>query len=227
MKQKIIAQLKAYLKTLGVKNLSTQRIDAIADKLALKITDETTIDVRLEELNEVLPFADIAKDDDRLRTLEAKSKDPKPKDTPPVDTPPVDTPPAVPDDAPPYMKQFLEMNKTLLEKINKLEAGNTQATQTSRLVAILKEKNVPEGYYKSAIKGRTFKDDAEIEAFATELVTDFTEYNQGVTNTALIDLGKPIIAVAADKGKEVSPEMKAHLEAKSKERQQQQPVKAA
>lgn len=226
MKQKIIAQLKAYLKTLGVKNLSQARIDAIADKLALKITDETTIDARLEELNEVLPFADIAKDDDRLRTLEAKSKE-KPKDTPPVDTPPVDTPPAVPDDAPAYVKQILDSNKMLLDKVTALEAGRTAETQTSKLVAILQEKKVPEAYYKIAVAGKTFKDDAELEAFAVTIAESYTEFNQGETNKALGGQPKPIIAAVTDPGKDVSPEMKSYLEAKNKEKQQSQPAKVA
>jgi hypothetical protein len=213
MKQKIIEQLKAYLKTLGVKNLSATRIDAIADKLALKITDETTIEARLTELNDIHPFADIAKQDDRLRTLEAK-KEPK-KD--PADTIDPAEPAKTPDDAPQWAKDMAAQNKTLLDKVTQLEAGRAAADNTSKLVAILKEKKVPEGYYKSAVKGRVFKDDAEIEAFATELVTDYTTFNQGETNNALSNQPKPILAVATDKATEVSPEMKSYLDSKKKE----------
>src|SRR5205085_1187021 len=54
---------------------SKTRMDAIADKLSAKITDENQIEAKLDELNDIMPFADIAKQDDRLRTLESKSKD--------------------------------------------------------------------------------------------------------------------------------------------------------
>lgn len=71
-KQKIIERLRA--KFQGV-NLSTARVEAIASKLDAKITEEDQIDGKLDELNEIFPFADMAKEDDRLRTLEAKAKE--------------------------------------------------------------------------------------------------------------------------------------------------------
>jgi hypothetical protein len=71
------ARLKAKTKAAGV-NLSQKRIDAFADRLHKKnpaITEEADHDTAIDELDEVVSFKDIAKDDDRLRTLEAKSKD--------------------------------------------------------------------------------------------------------------------------------------------------------
>lgn len=78
------ARLKAKLLTLGV-NLSQTRIDAIADRLNKKfpdITDEAEHDGHIDEFNELQPFDEIAKVDDKVRTLESKTKDPKPDPKP-------------------------------------------------------------------------------------------------------------------------------------------------
>jgi|GEM_PF-1873405 len=73
-KQKVIARLKALFPKA---NLSLQRLDAIADKLAKKPADdadETAIDAVINDFNDVLSIEDIAKGDDRTRTLEAEKK---------------------------------------------------------------------------------------------------------------------------------------------------------
>lgn len=73
-KVKVIARLKALFPKA---NLSQQRLDAIADKLAKKPADDaddTAIDAVINDFNDVLSIEDIAKGDDRTRTLEADKK---------------------------------------------------------------------------------------------------------------------------------------------------------
>jgi len=73
-KSKVIARLKALFPKA---NLSQQRLDAIADKLAKKPADDaddTAIDAVINDFNDVLSIEDIAKGDDRTRTLEADKK---------------------------------------------------------------------------------------------------------------------------------------------------------
>lgn len=75
--------------------------------------------------------------------------------------------------------------KTLLEKVERLESTHTAKTHQERLIAKLKEANIPEKFYKVAISGRTFKDDAELEALAAEITTNFTEYEQELADQGL------------------------------------------
>ena len=73
-KAKVIARLKALFPKA---NLSQTRLDAIADKLAKKPADdadEAAIDAVINDFNDILSIEDIAKGDDRTRTLEAEKK---------------------------------------------------------------------------------------------------------------------------------------------------------
>ncbi len=71
-------KIKARLKALYPKaNLSTKRLDAYAAKLAPKPADDAdddAIDAIINDYNEVVDFETVAREDDRIRTLEAKAK---------------------------------------------------------------------------------------------------------------------------------------------------------
>ena len=214
MKQKIIDRLK--IKFSGL-NLSNARLDVIADKLAPKITDETTIDAKLDELNEIISFADMAKQDDRVRTLEANQK-PKPEPVKPDPPAPKPDPKDPKDpDAPEWAKALIEQNKAMALKMEALESGRTQENNTARLVGVLKEKKVPESYYNVAIAGRSFKDVSEAEAYATQVAEAYGKYNQEQINTSLKDQPAPVMGVVTDPKTEVSPMMKGYLKQKETE----------
>ena len=88
---KVIARLKALFPKA---NLSQKRLDALADKLASKPADDaddTAIDVVINDFNDILSIEEIAREDDRVRTLEAKSKEPNPA-APPAPAPANPTP---------------------------------------------------------------------------------------------------------------------------------------
>jgi hypothetical protein len=212
MKQKIIARLKE--KFSGV-NLSNTRLDAIADKLAPKITDETQIDAKLDELNEILPFTEIAKQDDRVRTLEAELKKPKPGPQP---TPTPDPPKPADDGTPEWAKALIQQNQAMAQKIEQLESRTTAEKLNATLVGILKEKKVPESYYHVAITGRTFKDSEEVNNFANTLVESYTKYNQELVNEGLKQQPPPVMGKVTDHEKEVSPMMSEYLKSKEGEK---------
>lgn len=70
------ARLKAKLKAAGV-NLSSKRIDAYADRLHKKnpdVKEDSEHDTLIDELDELVSFADIAKQDDTIRDLGGKLK---------------------------------------------------------------------------------------------------------------------------------------------------------
>ena len=74
-KLKVIARLKALFPKA---NLSQKRLDALADKLAIKPADDAddaAIDAVIKDFDSILSIEDIAREDDRLRTLEAKQKE--------------------------------------------------------------------------------------------------------------------------------------------------------
>lgn len=213
MKEKIIARLKA--KFSGV-NLSKTRLDQIADKLAAKITDENEIDGRLDELNEVLPFADIAKQDDKVRTLEAKVKEKQPSD-PKNDDPP--KPEDTPADIPEWAKTLVDQNKKLAEELQEFKKGRTAEQNKARLLQILKDKKVDEKYLndplrKRAIESQTFKDDQEIETFANEIFESFQQTQTEQKQSGLPSA--PITGKVENPDKDVSPLMQDYLKAKEK-----------
>lgn len=119
--------IKARLKALFPKaNLSQKRLDALAAKLAPMPADEAddaAVDVILNQANDFNSFEDIAKEDDRVRTLEAKSANPTPN---PADPKPAD--PTPPND----------VNAKLLEAITKL-TGEVEAIKTGKIADTKKQ----------------------------------------------------------------------------------------
>lgn len=122
-----VNRIKGRLKALFPKaNLSSKRIDEISARLAKKPADDAddaAVDQVINDANDFMPFSDIAKEDDRIRTLEANQKkpDPKPADDGKPDPKPDPTPD--PDDVPAWAKGMLDTNKKLLEKVENLEKG--------------------------------------------------------------------------------------------------------
>jgi hypothetical protein len=190
MKEKILARFKE--KFPGV-NLSKARLNAIAVKIEGKVVDdETKIDAALDELNNsgLHTFAEIAKEDDRIRGIEAKLKQPA---TPPNkdpkevnDDPPKDQPPAPPDDAPAWAKSLLESNKTMAQQLAALQGEKLQNTIKDKAKAQLKD--VPEVFWSKRVLPQK---EEEIEAFVTDVTTDYAAFAQTQTNNGLSALGKP------------------------------------
>ena len=123
-------KIKERLKVLFPKaNLSQKRLDEISAKLAPKPADDAddaAVDIIINDANELMGFEERAKEDDRIRTLEANQK---PEPVPAPDPKPAPTP----DDAPEWAKALAETNKKLLEKVEALESG--KITETKRQTA--------------------------------------------------------------------------------------------
>src|SRR5690606_34407431 len=190
MKNKIKERLKA--KFPGV-NLSQKRIDAIADRLESKVKEESEIDQALDDMDSFYPFADIAKEDDRVRSLEAKSKpEPKPNDPKPEPTPSPDDPK---DEVPAWAKSLIEQNKTLQEKIQGIESVKTLESRKSVLEKKLE--GLPEKVKSKFVKDfnrMSFSNDDEFNTFLTETESDIAEIKQDISNQNVKAFGKPILA---------------------------------
>lgn len=177
--------IKARLKALFPKaNLSTKRIDAIAAKLApmpADDADDAAVDVILNQANDFNSFEDIAKEDDRVRTLEAKVNQPPPTPTPspnPADPKPTD-PPKPTDETPAWAK-------ALLEKVEGLEKGKIAETKTQTATKLFEGSEIlkelkPE-LKEQWIKRVDTNSEIPIEDQVKALETEFSEIKQSFAN---------------------------------------------
>ncbi|GAB3701414.1 hypothetical protein GCM10027592_29480 [Spirosoma flavus] len=188
MKDKIIAKLKEKYPNI---NLSKARLDAIADKL--KVTEESEIEGKLEELNDIFPFAEVAKQDDRIRGLE--KKDQKPADEKKPDNKPEKDDSADDDEGmPKWFKGYASKVDSLVEKVLNIETGNTTKTRKQQLEEALAD--APEKFKKLTLKNfelMNFDTDEKFTGFLEGLKTDKAEFAQTETNEVLETQGKPYV----------------------------------
>lgn len=107
-----LQEIKGRLRELFPKaNLSTTRISQYAEKLKAKLSEESTkedVDNLIKDLNDLVDFEQVAKDDDRLRTYQK----PQPK----VEEAPKQSEEPKSDDVPEWAKALLTEVKTLREE---------------------------------------------------------------------------------------------------------------
>ena len=184
MKEKIIARLRILFP--GV-NLSKSRLDRFCNPDKLKITEETEeteIDQKLKDLNEVFDFSDIAKNDDRLRTLEAKEKK-EPNKEPEKKS---DQEPERPEEAglSPEVKALMETVKALTQTVSTMQAGKT--TESRKQILETKLKEAQPKFKEKILKDFSrmqFEKDEDFDAYLTETETDLTEFNQSLSDQGL------------------------------------------
>lgn len=168
-------------------NLSTKRLDEIAARLAKKPADDAddaAIDAVLDEANDFFPFEEIAREDDRIRTLENNQKAPG-QGEPPKPAP--SDPPKSGDDTPEWAKAILESNKTLKEELEALKKGEVvkskkqsalQAIESSEVFKALK----PEHRQKWADR-INIDSEVSVEDQVKEIEVEFTEIKQQFANS--------------------------------------------
>lgn len=163
LKTQIIAAYKAKFPTVA---LSNARLEAIAERLDKKITEESEIDAKLDELNEIIPFADIAKQDDTIVGLknkqkESKKADPPKGDPPKIEEPPKQEPPKEDDDTPAWAK-------ALMQEVSSLKADKIVKSRIE--TAKERFKDIPKELKEDLladINERNFQSDEEYEGFLT------------------------------------------------------------
>jgi len=209
MKEKIISAFK--VKYPGI-NLSKKRLEAIASKIETKvIDDETKIDAALAAMDDAYAFADIAKDDDKVRTLEAKLK------TPAGETPAEKAAREAAEaaaaletdkDTPAWAKALIEQNKTLAQDLAAIKGEKVANTIKGKATELLKE--VPVSYWgKRAIP----ETEEALQDFVTEVTTDYAAFKKDMTDAGLSVLSAPRTGTGVgDAAKAVSPEIKAFAE---------------
>lgn len=136
-------------------NLSKQRLDTIVAGLSKKVTEETTpeeLDGVINDYNEVFNFEEIARQDDRIRTLSSRQDQDQGQDTDADDTP--------------------SWAKALIAKVESFEKANTQKTLKERFLSDKRVKDIPDfirnGYIPTS--------EEEFEEKASELSTAYKEF---------------------------------------------------
>lgn len=192
-KDKIIAAFK--LKYPGI-NLSKTRLAAIATKIETKvIDDETKIDAALAAMDDAYAFSDIAKEDDKVRTLEARVKAPKKEDDPTETAAEKAAREAAeaaakivpaPDDAPAWAKALIEQNKNLANDLAVIKGEKIANTIKGKATELLKE--VPVEFWE---EWTLPANEDGLTAFAEKVNTKFTSLNQQRTEAGFGLLGTP------------------------------------
>lgn len=165
LKKEIIALLKT--KFPGVQ-LSAARVEAIATKIDAKITTAEEIEAKLDEANELFPFADIAKQDDRIRSLEEEAKKKKPADekgdNPKKEEPKVDETPTEK-----MLREALDGIKSLTSEVASIKGE--KVTNTRRTTYLESLKGTSKEYQEREMKKfdrMKFETDEEFNEFLTE-----------------------------------------------------------
>jgi hypothetical protein len=185
MFEKIKERLKA--KFPGV-NLSSKRLDGIAARLEKIVTAEDGIDTALDSMNSFSPFEEIAREDDRVRGLEARI--PQPAPAPPV-VPPAPAPPAAPTDAPAWAKGLIESNQALAAKLAAFESQGQRKSFETQANEALKAKKIPDSFLKVALKSMNATTPEELASFISEVETDFTDFEKENNFTRFDQAEKP------------------------------------
>lgn len=176
-RQKIAGRLKALFPKA---NLSTKRIDVITAKLESKVSDDaddTVIDEVVNQANDFMDFEAIAKEDDRIRTLEANQKKGDEGGDPPKDD---KTPEQPKDDTP-------EWAKALLNKVEALEKGKVTESKANTVADLFSKseilKGLPENQKQSWLK-RVNLEAEDLSAEVSALETEYTELKQSIVDSS-------------------------------------------
>lgn len=178
-KSRVIARIKTLF---SKANLSQKRLDALADKLATKPADDAddaAIDAVINDFNSILSIDEIAREDDRVRTLETKANPPAPA---PAPAPKPTDPPTPPADVPEWAKGLVEANKALLEKVTAIESGNVLQTKKQTALQSFEKSDILKGL-KPELKDRwvsrvDVNSETPIEDQIKELESEYSELVQ-------------------------------------------------
>lgn len=212
------AQLKAKAKTLGVTNLQNKRIDAYAATLEKQNPNLVTDDDHAEKVNaflEIVDIKEIAAYDDYKATKKKDGKDDK-KDTKEntddgktsgTETSKETTQGG--EEVPAWAKQILESNKTLSEKLEKLEKEKTTLSILDSIKGHEKMKDIPYEFYEDYVKPEKPED---VEAFVEKVSTKFGTFKQVDKNNKAASQTKPVSSATDTKGKADEKEVDAILD---------------
>lgn len=81
----------------------------------------------------------------------------------------------------------------LLQKIESIEKGNASKTNHEKLISKLTEKKIDPAFYESAIEGREFSTEDEINSFVEKLAGGYAKFNQSQADKGLLQITQPVL----------------------------------
>lgn len=208
MKEFILNFLKNKYKTLG---FTDKAFDGVATFLAKTITKEEDVEAGTEGIESLLKAfqSDVDKrvTDAINKTKTELAKKDEGNDDPDKDKDKNKKPDT---ETPDWAKAVITKLEATEAKLAQMEGKTKTETHLTTLKSKLAEANVPEKFYTPIIKGREMKEEADVEALATDIVTSWTDVAQDFTDQGLGRLGKP--PVNKVDGKTVSPDVKEYIE---------------
>lgn len=190
LKPKIFAQLKV-----TYSGVADEVLNGIADYLQGQITEEAEIekgvtnvsglvDVMKKEYDRrvsalVSENTKLKADAETAKEKEAKKEPEEKKDT------------KKSDDTPAWAQALLESNQKLQDKVLAMESNQVVKVQQEKAISLLKSKEIPDTFFKKIVAGKIFKDDSELSDFVTEVETDWTAFQQEMSDKGLTSIPKP------------------------------------
>lgn len=215
MLEKILQALKTKYAHLGLKE---SVLKVIATRLVPTVKDDTEIENAVKSVEDEVKLLQSVADEGRTsltkaeearKKLEKELEEARAKSNPNPQTPPTPPTEPKPDEMPEWAKGLLEAVKKQNETIAAFQAEKQQQTAKERFLGQLKAQGVSEPFYKHHL-GRTFKDDAEMDAFVSELKADEQAFLQAQTNTQLSSLSGSVLGGGTDSNG-VSADVQAYI----------------
>ena len=176
-KTRVVTRLKALFPKA---NLSQKRLDALADKLASKPADDAddaAIDLVINDFNSVLSIEEIAREDDRVRTLESKANPNPPAPAPKPTDPP--TPPTPLTDVPAWAQALLDSNKKLEGELELIKTGKVIETKKQTASELFDKSEILKGIPETIRKNWENRIDVNSETpFEEQIQALETEYSE-------------------------------------------------
>lgn len=207
MKDKILEALKTKYKGKG---FSAKALEGLADYLTKTITEDSQIE---EGITGIEPLISTFQSMSDQKIKDAKMKWEMEKDKKPDPTPdPKKTEPD--DDTPAWVKSLMETQTKITAELTALKTEKVAQNHQEIITAKLKEKNIPEKFFAPIIKGRMFKDEAEIDDYVGTIDSSYQDFAKeaGVVTTPAPKIGDP-----ANNGK-IRPEVEQHIKDRAEEK---------
>lgn len=197
MKEKIKTALKQKYSNTG---LGDDVFDGVAEILSHNVKEEDAIDTAVSGCEGLLKVVQGALDKERQARSEAEKKVKAIKET---NSEQKDEPkPTSTTEETKTTDEFLAMQKAITEltkQISEMKQTSLQKSKLEQLTSTLKKNKVPEAYYKPILNGRTFGEDIDVDAYATEVVNGWTDMQKEIAEKRFEGVNPP------DKGEVTDP----------------------
>jgi hypothetical protein len=179
MKEKILSQLKSACG--NTTSISEKTLQIIAERMAANITEESQIEAAIELEKPILQAidgninfvaADAVKKIKPIEKQAEKKTEEKPND------------PNEPEWFKTYREKQDQETTALKNKLENYDKEKTQTQLNSKITAKLKEKGIPESYYKG--RNLSIEDENDIDSLVTSIDTDYVSFKQELAESGVI-----------------------------------------